>query len=69
VVGFIPTIGLFVLAYMWLGFGQSWVRAAVAAALVTVFCWAVFDQGLAVPWPQALLGDAVPWLRETTALM
>jgi TctA family transporter len=68
-VGFVPAIGIFILIYMRLGFGESWRNAAICASVTTLLCWGVFDRGLSVPWPQAALGDAVPWLRESTDLM
>lgn len=68
-VGFVPAVGVFILAYMRFGFREGWTPTLVTACVVTLLCYAVFDRGLSVPWPQALLGDAVPWLRETTDLM
>jgi hypothetical protein len=29
----------------------------------------IFDRGLAVPWPNSVLGDLVPALREATGLI
>jgi hypothetical protein len=68
-VGFVPAIALFVGGYMRLAWREPWPRAIVAAAATTLFCWAVFDRGLAMPWPPALLGDAFPGLRDATALL
>jgi hypothetical protein len=68
-IGFIPAIGMFVVLYMGLGFRQSLVRAAVFGACVTVFCYLVFDRGLSVPWPQSVLGDLLPMLRDSTGLL
>jgi hypothetical protein len=68
-VGFIPAIGMFVVLYMALGFRQSPVRAAIFGLCVTVFCYLVFDRGLSVPWPQAVLGDIFPMLRDSTGLL
>ena len=68
-IGFVPAVGVFIVAYMRFGFGERWTPALVTATIVTLLCYAVFDRGLSVPWPQALLGDVVPWLRETTDLM
>jgi len=68
-VGFVPAIALFVGGYMRLAWGEPWRRAITAAAATTLFCWVVFDRGLAMPWPPALLGDAFPSLRDATALL
>jgi hypothetical protein len=50
-------------------FAERWPVALLAAAAVTAFLWGIFDRLLAVPWPPALLGDALPWLREATGLV
>jgi len=68
-VGFVPAIALFVVGYMRLAWGEPWRRSIAASAATTLFCWAVFDRGLAMPWPPALLGDAFPSLRDATALL
>ena len=68
-IGFIPAIGIFVLVYMGIGFREPVVRSVVFGAAMTAFAWAVFDRGLHVPWPQAVLGDYMPWLRDASGLM
>ena len=68
-VGFVPAIALFVAGYMRWAWGGPWRRAITTAAATTLFCWVVFDRGLAMPWPPALLGDAFPSLRDATALL
>jgi hypothetical protein len=69
VIGFIPAIGVFVLIYMGIGFREPLPRAVVFGAAMTLFCYVVFDRGLSVPWPQAVLGDWVPALRDASGLM
>jgi len=68
-IGFIPAIAVFVFIYMGFGFKEKLPRSAVFAVAMGVFCWAVFDRGLSVPWPQAVLGDWFPTLRDSTGLM
>jgi hypothetical protein len=68
-IGFIPAIGVFVFIYMGIGFREPVWRAEVFGAAMTLFCYAVFDRGLSVPWPQAVLGDWMPALRDRTGLM
>jgi TctA family transporter len=68
-VGFVPAIALFMVGYMRWGWRERWGTALIAATATTGFCWAVFDRGLAVPWPPALLGDLVPALRDVTTLI
>src|SRR5206468_2199500 len=59
-IGFIPAIGVFTFLYMGFGFHEKLYRSAIFGVAMGVFCWALFDRGLAVPWPQAVLGDLFP---------
>jgi putative tricarboxylic transport membrane protein len=68
-IGFIPAIALFVVAFMHFNFGEPWKRSAILAVCTTLFAYAVFDRGLAVPWPNSVLGDLLPALREATGLV
>lgn len=68
-IGFIPAIGVFTFLYMGFGFREKLPRSAVFGVAMAVFCWALFDRGLSVPWPQAVLGDLIPALRDSTGLM
>jgi putative tricarboxylic transport membrane protein len=68
-IGFIPAIGVFVFIYMGVGFREPLPKAALFGAAMTLFCYAVFDRGLSVPWPQAVLGDWIPALRDASGLM
>jgi len=54
---------------MGFGFRESLARAAIFAACVTLFCYSVFDRGLSVPWPQSVLGDFLPALRDMSGLL
>ncbi len=68
-IGFVPAVAAFVFLYMVVCYKvPSWKAAGFAAATV-LFCYVVFDRGLSVPWPQALLGDWWPSLRSATALL
>ena len=54
------------------GRGAIWpgrLLAAVSGVAVAAFCYFVFDRGLSVPWPQAVLGDLLPMLRDMTGLL
>jgi TctA family transporter len=68
-IGFIPAIAVFVFAYMSFGFGEAKLHALAYALATTLFCWVVFQWGLQVAWPQSLLGDMFPALREATGLI
>jgi len=54
---------------MAIGFREPWLRATVFGVAMTLFCYAVFDRGLHVPWPLTVLGDLVPSLRDWTSLL
>jgi hypothetical protein len=58
-IGFLPAILVFILAYMRFAFGEPWRNAALTAGATTLFCWALFDRALAVPWPPSVLGDLI----------
>jgi TctA family transporter len=68
-IGFVPAIGVFVFVYMGIGFREPVARAAIFAVAMTIFCYALFDRGLSVPWPQSVLGDIIPALRDSTGLL
>ena len=68
-IGFVPAIPVFVFCYMRFGFGEGTVRSAGLAIATAFLCWLLFDQALAVPWPESLLGDALPMLRARSRLI
>jgi hypothetical protein len=68
-IGFVPAIALFVLAYMRFGFGEPWTTALGFSVATTLVCYVVFHWALAVAWPPSLLGDLFPALRAATRLI
>ncbi len=68
-IGFVPAIGVFVFVYMGIGFREPPARAAIFGVAMAIFCYALFDRGLSVPWPQSVLGDILPALRDSTGLL
>jgi hypothetical protein len=34
------------------------------ALIMTIFIYAVFDQLLAIPWPQTVIGNVLPVLKD-----
>jgi putative tricarboxylic transport membrane protein len=68
-VGFLPAIALFVFAYMCFGFGESALQSAGFAAATALLCWGLFDRVLSVHWPQSLIGDLWPGLREVVGFI
>jgi TctA family transporter len=62
-IGLIPTVPIFVIGYMRLEGREPWRLVLPQAISLTAFIYVVFDQLLAIPWPQTLLGIAVPALK------
>jgi TctA family transporter len=62
-IGLIPTVPIFVVAYMRLEGPEPWRLVWPQAISLTLFIYVVFDQLLAIPWPQTLLGMLFPALR------
>ena len=63
VIGLIPTVPFFVIAYMRLEGPEKWRHAALMAAVMTTLIYVVFDQLLNIPWPPTLLGTSFPVLK------
>jgi hypothetical protein len=62
-IGLIPTVPLFVVAYMRIEAREPWRLVLPQAVLLTLFIYVVFDWLLAIPWPATLLGDLIPALK------
>jgi hypothetical protein len=62
-IGLIPTVPIFVVGYMRLEGREPWRLVLPQAVSLTLFIYVVFDQLLAIPWPQTLLGIAFPAIR------
>jgi len=63
-IGMLPTILLFVTAYMRVEGRERWTLTLSCAVGVTVASWFVFDQLLLLPWPNSVLGDWFPALKN-----
>jgi TctA family transporter len=64
VIGLIPTIPVFMVAFMRIEGRESWRLSLILAVCVTIFVYAVFDQLIHVTWPSNLLSD---WLGARAA--
>ena len=62
-IGMLPTIVLFVAAYMRVEGRERWALTLTCAVLTAVASWFIFDRLLALPWPNSLLGELFPRLR------
>jgi len=62
-IGLIPTVPIFVIAYMRLEGPEKWRHAALMAAIMTTLIYVVFDQLLSIPWPATVLGTWFPYFK------
>jgi TctA family transporter len=62
-IGLIPTVPVFVIAYMRLEGPEKWRHAIVMAAIMTTLIYGVFDRLLSLPWPPTLIGEWLPVLK------
>jgi TctA family transporter len=62
-IGLLPTVPIFVIAYMRLEGPEKWRHAIVMAAAMVMLIYVVFDQLLSLPWPPTLLGTYFPELK------
>ena len=62
-IGLIPTVPLFVIAFMRLESRERWRLVLPQAISLTAFIYVLFDRLLLVPWPPTLLGAFVPALK------
>jgi TctA family transporter len=63
VIGLIPTVPIFIIAYMRLEGPERWRHVALMAAIMVTLIYVVFDQLLSIPWPPTLLGTWFPALK------
>ena len=59
-IGLIPTVPVFIIAYMRLEGGEKYRHALIMAAVMLTLIYIVNDQQLAIPWPPTVLGDWFP---------
>ena len=62
-IGLIPTVALFVLLFMRLEGPERWSLVIPYATILVLGIYLVFDQFMAVPWPQTLLGTLFPVMK------
>ena len=62
-IGLIPTVPLFIVAFMRLEGREPWRIVIPMAACVVALIYVVFDQLLAIPWPPTLAGMLFPVLH------
>lgn len=68
-IGLLPTLFVITFFMTWLEFGERMRTTLIAAFVGTGFMWLCFDQIFRVRWPQSLIGDLLPQLRQLTGLI
>ncbi|MSQ52459.1 MAG: hypothetical protein EXR28_11270 [Betaproteobacteria bacterium] len=68
VIGLIPTVLVFVIAYMRLENSEPWKLVLPQALVLLAFFYFVFDQTLNMAWPETLLGTWFPALKVIPSL-
>jgi TctA family transporter len=70
VIGLLPAILVFMIAYMRVAARESWTMTLSVSLTLWIFAYALFHKTLHIAWPQSLLGDWFPALRfaESIAL-
>ena len=63
-IGLMPTAFVFVIVFMRLEGPERWSLVIPYAVTVYVFIYIAFDQFMAVPWPQTLVGTWFPELKK-----
>jgi TctA family transporter len=63
IIGLLPTVPVFIIAYMRLEGPEKWRPAIIMAAIMTALIYGVFDQLLSLPWPPTLIGEWFPALK------
>ena len=63
-IGMLPTIAVFVIAYMRAEGREKWLLTSVCALGMTAASWFIFDQLLSLPWPNSVLGNFFPDLKN-----
>jgi hypothetical protein len=67
-IGLLPTVPLFVVAYMRLENRERWRLVAGQAVVFTLFVYVVFHRLLTVAWPQTVAGTLFPTLKAIPSL-
>ena len=68
VIGLMPAILVFMIAYIRFEARESWGKALLISCIMWGFSYLLFHVVLRVLWPQALLGDWLPILRDSRYL-
>ena len=68
-IGLLPALCVLTFLLMRFEFTERWWMSAACAGIATIAIYLVFDRIFALPWPQSLIGDLWPGLRDVTGLV
>ena len=68
VIGFLPTIPLFMAIFMRAEGKEHWRTIIILAAVMTGLIYVVFDQIMRMPWPPTLIGQWIPALTAIPSI-
>ena len=68
VIGILPAMLVYLVCYIRFEGRESWKMAAMVAGTTWMLSYILFHRILIIPWPQALLGDWLPFLRSSNWL-
>ena len=67
-VGLLPAVLLFLIGYIRFAGRESWTMTLAVALPLWLFCYILFNTVLHISWPQAVIGNIFPALREIQSL-
>jgi hypothetical protein len=68
-IGLLPGLCLLTFLLIRFEFTERWLLAGLCASVATIAIYLVFDRIFSLPWPQSLIGDLLPSLRDMTGLV
>jgi hypothetical protein len=68
VIGLMPAMLIFLLAYMRYGGDETWRTTLMVSVPIWIMWYALFDRVIRLAWPQSLIGDWFPALRELSTM-
>ena len=68
VIGIMPAMLVFLVGYIHFEGRESWKMTVMVSGITWILSYILFHRILIIPWPQALLGDWLPFLRSSNWL-
>ena len=68
VIGFLPAVLLFLIVYVRFAARESWAMTLGIGLTLGAVAYLVFHYFLRIPWPESLIGDLIPAVREINSI-